>query len=66
MCAGLCVFGGEGVQRGAKRMKKGRRVKEHLCLFIKANVPDVCKADRQPWGAKCVGGVSVMSGTGRE
>lgn len=33
-------------------MKEERRVKKHLCLFIKANVPDVCKADRQPWGAK--------------
>lgn len=33
-------------------MKEERRVKKHLCLFIKANHPDVCKADRQPWGAK--------------
>lgn len=34
-----------------KRQKGAKKMKQQLCLFIKANVPDVCKADRQPWGA---------------
>lgn len=31
-------------------MKEGRARKR--CLFIKANVPIVCQADRQPWGVQ--------------
>lgn len=29
-----------------------KRMKKQPCLFIKANVPDVGKADRQPWGGQ--------------
>lgn len=31
-------------------MKEGRARKRYL--FIKANVPIVCQADRQPWGVQ--------------